>query len=108
MTLILNLIFTNLGEVFIENLRQVWHASREPLPFRTSGSVPFWDFNILLLLIVDDFPKLAVIFSTFHETFCPDVIPALSSTCTMETCIKHQPHEPLGSVWIEVIDRQTK
>ena len=37
-----NMSFTELREVFMEHLRRVWHASRERLPFQTTGSVPFF------------------------------------------------------------------
>ena len=41
MILIPSLTFTDLRVVFIEHLQRVWHASRERLPLRTPGSVPF-------------------------------------------------------------------
>ena len=40
MTLIPTLTFTELRVVSIEHWQQVWHASRERLPFRTPGSIP--------------------------------------------------------------------
>ena len=42
MTLIPSLTFTELRVASMEDLQWVWHASRERLPFRTPGSVPFW------------------------------------------------------------------
>ena len=40
MTLIQSLTFTELWVVFLEHLQRMWHASRERLPFRATGSVP--------------------------------------------------------------------
>ena len=37
-----NLTFTELWVVYMEHLQRVWHASRERLPFRTSGSLPLF------------------------------------------------------------------
>ena len=42
MTLIPGLTFTELRVVFMEHLQRVWHASRERLPLRTPGSVPYF------------------------------------------------------------------
>ena len=41
MTLIPSLTFTELRVVSMEHLQRVWHASKERLPFRAHGSVPF-------------------------------------------------------------------
>ena len=50
-TLIPRLTFTELWLVSMEHLQRVWHASRERLPLRTPGSVPFiWGFHVLGLL----------------------------------------------------------
>ena len=43
MTFLPSLTFTELRVVSMEHLQRVWLASRERLPFRTTGSVPhFW------------------------------------------------------------------
>ena len=42
MTLIPSLTFTEFWVVSMEYLQRVWHASWEPLPFRTLGSVPLF------------------------------------------------------------------
>ena len=66
MILIPTLTFTELWVVSMEHLQQVWHASRERLPFRTPGSVPlFWDLLVLQLLRPDS-SNLPCLYSTFH------------------------------------------
>ena len=42
MTLIPNLTFTELWVVSMEHSQREWHASRDCLPFRTPGSVPYF------------------------------------------------------------------
>ena len=52
-TLIQSLTFTELWVVSMEYLQQVWHASRERLPFRTPVPSPFWDLLVFQLLRPD-------------------------------------------------------
>ena len=52
--------------VSMEYLQRVWLASRERLPFRTSGSVPLFGICIVLQLLRQDISNLPCLYSTFH------------------------------------------
>ena len=70
MTLIPGLTFTELHVVSMEHLQRVWLASRERLPFRTPGSVPFWG---LAYALIDEtsFTELAISFSRLFTLNTP-------------------------------------
>ena len=61
MTLIPSLTLTELWVVSMEHSQRVWHASRERLPFKTPGSVPFWDK--LMLRLLRSFSRTCRVFS---------------------------------------------
>ena len=65
MTFILSLTFTELWVVSMEHLQRVWHASRERLPFRTPGSVPFLGLACVPMLRPDS-SNLPCLYSTFY------------------------------------------
>ena len=59
-------------EWFHGHLQRVWHVSRERLPFRAPGSVPFWDLPMFQLLR-QVFPTLPCLFLTFNLEY-PSVL----------------------------------
>ena len=77
----------------MEHLQQVWHASRERLPFQTPGSVPqFWDLFVLQSLRPDS-SNLPFLYSTFQfeypmvlSRFCLVVIKTQKILLTHTTC----------------------
>ena len=64
MTLIPSLTLTELRVVSIGHLQRLWHDSRECLPFRTPGSVPFFG-PAYAPIVGTSFPELAVPFFDF-------------------------------------------
>ena len=58
MTFIPSLTFTELWVVSMEHLQRVWLASRERLPLRTPGSVPFYGGLACALIVETSFPRL--------------------------------------------------
>ena len=57
-------------EIFMEHLWQVWHTSRERLPFWTPGSVLLFGTS-LCSICWDQFPELAVSFLDFSPWISP-------------------------------------
>ena len=71
MTLTSDLTFTELREVYMDQLRQVWHASRERLP---SGHLVLSLLRLADAEIVEtSFLELPYLFSTFHLEY-PSVL----------------------------------
>ena len=67
MTSIPNLTFTEMRVVSMEHSQRIWIASRKRLPFRTPGSVPFWDLHMFKLMSCwDQFSQIYRDFPTYH------------------------------------------
>ena len=58
--------FTELWEVSIEHLRQVWHANRGRLLLHTPVPVRFFDLHMFCWLTSILFPNLSLFFRTMH------------------------------------------